>query len=237
MRSFRDSGSVDLLRANGMRRPCRVDPDPALGMNAQALLVSRTEPDDVIVVSPISFRTWTTVREASYDHYIEALAAACDRWTGAGASIRFICSDVAMDPTAVEEVLSRTTESTRRRCAFVEVKTADEFLQNVASARFVIASRLHGLVLSVVAGVPVIAISPARKVLQFMGDCGLADFCIDISEVSAERLAALGTRVDGDQVQLRRRITAVTEASRSGLARAYDVLVALLPRKQDARPA
>jgi len=233
MRSFRDSGSIELLRVAGMRRPGRVDPDPALGMNMPPVREPGTGLGNVIVVSPISFRTWTTVREATYDHYLRALAAACDRWAGAGASLRFVCSDVSMDPSAVTEVLSRVTEATRSRGVFVEVRTAEEFLQQVAAARFVVASRLHGLVLSVAAGVPVIAISPARKVLQFMGDCDLAEFCIDMSAVSEEGLVAIANRVEFERDQLCRKVAGVTEASRAGLASAYDELVALLPGEND----
>jgi polysaccharide pyruvyl transferase WcaK-like protein len=234
MRSFRDRGSVDLLRAAGLRRPCRVDPDPALGMNQPGSSVPRATAGSVIVVSPISFRTWTTVRETPYDHYLKALAAACDRWAGAGASLRFICSDVSMDPAAVAEVLSRVHEATRRRCEFVEVRTVDEFLQSAATARYVVASRLHGLVLSVAAGVPVIALSPARKVFQFMQDCELAEYCIDIGAVDEDRLVALGIRVDCEQDRLRRKVADIAASSRMALSGAYDELVGLLPGNGDA---
>jgi polysaccharide pyruvyl transferase WcaK-like protein len=103
----------------------------------------------------------------------------------------------------------------------------------VATARFVIASRLHGLVLSVAAGVPVIAISPARKVLQFMRDCDLAEFCIDMSAVDEASLLALAGRIDAGRDQLCRKVAGIARASRAELTRAYDELVALLPGNND----
>jgi polysaccharide pyruvyl transferase WcaK-like protein len=236
LRSFRDAESIEILRNAGLRAACRVDPDPALGIDAQSLAQRRSRDPDLVVVSPISFRTWTRIREASYDAYVRSLAATCDLWAREGKRIRFVCSDVFMDPPVVDEVLSHVDSTTRARSEFIGVKAVDDFLSSVADARVVIASRLHGLILAVAAGTPVIAISPARKVTRFMTDCGLADYCLDISAVSADSLQALVERTGRESVQLGELIASISANSQSQLSEGYDLLVATLqsPRRRAA---
>lgn len=235
LRSFREAGSVDLLREWGLRGECRVDPDPALGIDAQRFAPERWVHDNLVVVSPISYRTWTEVREASYDSYLKDLAKVCGSWLREGRHIRFVCSDIQMDPPVADQVMSSLPADVCSRAEFVNVKTVDEFLESVASARFVVASRLHGVILSLVAGTPVIAISPARKVTRLMSDSGLGEYCIELPSMSVEGLRATAARVEDLQVKLRTHIAALTLQYRSDLAQAYDELVGLLQRKSRLR--
>ena len=227
LRSFRDAESIEILRSAGLRAACRVDPDPALGIDAQNLTQRRSRDPDLVVVSPISFRTWTRVREASPPTPTYAawrLPAIFGRGRASGSAS--VCSDVFMDPPVVDEVLSHVDSTTRARSEFFDVKTVDDFLSSLADARVVIASRLHGLILAVAAGTPVIAISPARKVTRFMSDCGLSDYCLDISAFSADSLHALVERAGRESVQLGELITSISTSSRSQLSEGYDLLVA-----------
>jgi polysaccharide pyruvyl transferase WcaK-like protein len=160
---------------------------------------------------------------------MRSLAVTCDRWAGEGKRIRFVCSDVSMDPPVVDEVLSQVHAMARARCEFRAVKTVDEFLSAVFDARVVVASRLHGLILAVAAGTPVIAISPARKVTRFMSDCGLADYCLDLEAVTEESLEALIAKSGLESVQLEELIASIRTRSRSQLSVGFDVLVAVLP--------
>ena len=70
------------------------------------------------------------------------------------------------------------------------------------SLDFVVASRLHGLVLSFLAGKPCVALSYDRKVDALMTDVGLKAYCLDIRSFTGENVLAtfLNLQANGPQV-------------------------------------
>jgi polysaccharide pyruvyl transferase WcaK-like protein len=234
MRSFREAGSVDLLRAAGLRSECRVVPDPALGLDTRRFTSERWRHENLVVVSPISFRTWTEIREASYDAYLKHLVAACERWAAEGRRLRFLCSDISMDPPVARQLIASLSPAAQAQAEFVDVDTVEGFLEHIAPARFVVASRLHAVIFSVAMGTPVIAISPARKVTRCMGDAGLSGYCLEMTDLTLERLLDSSGRLLAEQDSLRRQLAELTAGYRLELARAYDDLVRLLPSRRFA---
>jgi polysaccharide pyruvyl transferase WcaK-like protein len=228
MRSFRDGGSVDLLREAGLGSTCRVDPDPALGFDSTPFSGAPWQDSELVVVSPISYRTWTEAREDSYDRYLEHLVAACEGWIAEGRKIRFLCSDIQMDPPVAEQLVARLPESARASVEVADVDSVEGFLENIAGARFVVASRLHAVILALTMGTPVIAISPARKVTRMMEDADLVDYCLDMPTMTLDALRETARRVEQHQPGLRQKITALIASSRTRLAGAYDDLALLL---------
>lgn len=235
IRSFRDQGSVDLLREAGLGAPCRVDPDPALGLDAGTLRGASWQDSDLIVVSPISYRTFTEAREDSYDVYLQHLLTACESWTRVGRRTRFVCSDIQMDPPVAEQLVSRLSETARRGTEVAHVDTVEGFLENVAGARFVVASRLHAAILALTTETPVLAISPARKVTRMMSDADLGEFCLDMPTFTLDSLLATAERIERSQPELRARIAAVTERARKDLSVAYDDVARLFERQRRHR--
>ena len=232
MRSFRDGGSVELLRHAGLRAHSRVDPDPALGIDARAMVPGPLISDGRIVISPVSFRTFASARNEPYERYLQNLVLACDQWSAEGRALSFVCSNTTMDPPVVDEVLARTSAGTRSQCVVARSTTVEEFLDHVRGADCVVASRLHGILLAIVSGAPVIAVSPARKVTRFMRDCGFADFCVEMPQVTSEMLPALVQRIAANPLEFRRKVAEIAQTSRTRLDQAYDELAALLPPRQ-----
>ena len=236
MRSFRDGGSVELLRRAGLRGRSRVDPDPALGIDARAMVPGPAISDGRIVISPVSFRTFASARNEAYERYLQCLALVCDQWSADGRALSFVCSQTTMDPPVVDEVLARTSAGTRSRCVVARSTTVEEFLDHVRGADCVIASRLHGILLALIAGAPVIAVSPARKVTRFMRDCGFADFCVEMPQLTPEVLPRLVQRIVVNPLEFRRKLAEIAQTSRARLDQAYDELAALLPQAQAPLP-
>jgi hypothetical protein len=80
----------------------------------------------------------------------------------------------------------------------------------------------------------VIAISPARKVTRCMGDAGLSGYCLEMTDLTLERLLDSSGRLLAEQDSLRRQLAELTAGYRLELARAYDDLVRLLPSRRFA---
>jgi colanic acid/amylovoran biosynthesis protein len=69
--------------------------------------------------------------------------------------------------------------------------THHEIMSLYAAADFMIGTRFHSVIFSLVAHVPVIAISYERKGRGIMRDLGLEHWVIDMADVTAENLGAL----------------------------------------------
>lgn len=235
IRSFRDQGSVDLLREAGLRASCRVDPDPALGLDTRGIRGVDWQSSNLIVVSPISYRTWTEAREDSYDCYLEHLRTACEGWAVGGRRIRFLCSDIEMDPPVAARLVSELSAPARSNTEIAHVDTVKGFLENVAGARFVVASRLHAAILALTMATPVIAISPARKVTRMMSDADLAEYCLDMPTFTLESLVATAERIERSQSDQRTKIAAMTARVREHLSVAYDDVANLFEQRRRRR--
>lgn len=224
-RSFRDAGSLALARQCGMRGPAEVCPDPALGVP----YAHGTRGDGrgmIIAVSPVSHRTFQVSADADYDAYVAALIDACRAWRTAGHALRFVCSETEMDPVAAARIVAALGPVPAGAVTVIDARTPDAFCAAVEPADVLVTSRLHGAILGAVAGTPVLALSPARKLTQFMQDGGLVAHCLALRTArTADMLAAAQTLLrDGDGV--RATLRTLVQRSREELDRAYDRLAA-----------
>ena len=68
-------------------------------------------------------------------------------------------------------------------------ETAESFeklLSHIEATDFVVGTRFHNLLFSLLMGKPVIAITFHHKCSSLMAEMGLADYCQDIDEVTAK---------------------------------------------------
>jgi polysaccharide pyruvyl transferase WcaK-like protein len=234
LRVLRDAGSLDALRAMGLQAQTDVCPDPAFHLEAPpppAAGGSR-----FAVISPIARNAWPGGSEP-YEAYLGALAAAADHLQRQGVEVRFVCSQTRMDPPIVDHVRQRMrgdVGATR----VMEVKTVDEYLREVGGAQVVVGSRLHAMILALVAGAPVVAVSYARKVQRQLQDFGLADYLLDLRDVQADKLLGRIDAVLREQVSLRAHIRRQATAFRAQLDMRFDRLTELVPHPgADPSPA
>ena len=82
-----------------------------------------------------------------------------------------------------------------------------------------------------------IAVSPARKVTRFMRDCGFADFCVEMPQLTPEVLPRLVQRIVVNPLEFRRKLAEIAQTSRARLDQAYDELAACCRRpRRPCRP-
>ena len=62
----------------------------------------------------------------------------------------------------------------------------------------VISSRLHGVLLAMVAGRPVLALSHERKVRTVMTDAGVANYCAELDTASVDQTMELFDKITSD---------------------------------------
>lgn len=228
-RAFRDSGSLDLLRNKGMDSASNVCPDPAFAFCPAA---GRTETvkqknSKFAVISPISKNAFPGTGDAEYDAYLTALARVAEDLQQKGIEVRFVCSQTKMDPPAALRIAAQMKSDTM--ISFPGVKTVDDFVLFVSGAEFIIASRLHALILSLVTGTPTIAVSPARKVRQQMIDVGLEDYCFDLNSLQISHLLSTVQGALDRRNELNKNIVSRVNELRCRLEEAFEKLSTFIP--------
>jgi polysaccharide pyruvyl transferase WcaK-like protein len=230
----REAGTFDLLRRAGLAGPIVVGPDAAFGIPAAdgADQGPSTSPRRFIVVSPISLGAVPPGQRGSHERFIDELARACRAWMDRGFDIRFVCSQPAMDGPWVEKITAQLPKDTSGpHWAVCREQGVEAYLRNVRGATFVLSARLHGLILAIAAGCPVIGIHYSRKIAQVLADCGLAHFLVDPAVMEASQLGCVSEELLRDEAKLRERISAYCEAARARLAGEYEALLEYLPAK------
>ncbi len=227
--SFRDVGTLELLRQMGLHKPGRVYADPAFGIaHAPG---ANPAPHRRLLLSPICKRSWPGASDEQYECYVRELGRYAEAMLQSGMRVRFACSQISMDPEAVARVTAMLPVALRDSWTVANVTTFDEFVKEAANADAAVTSRLHGAILALIAGTPVIAVSVARKVNVIMAESGLGEYCVEASHFDADRLGALTEQAIGASAALRQQIRDSVERSAGRLPEAYDALVELTNRR------
>ena len=99
-----------------------------------------------------------------------------------------------------------------------------ELLSQIAETDLVVATRFHNVLLSLVCGKPVIAISFHHKCASLMRDVGLAEYCHDINHMNAGRLIEQFQRLEKNAEKLKPVIRQRIEQSRKALDEQYKLV-------------
>lgn len=229
-RSFRDAGTLAKLKAFGFTAPSHLDPDLAFGLELDITskpLTPNSEP--FVVVNPVSVKTWSANGvDSQYETYLKQLAAVCDWFMEQGLRVHILCSQSSMDMPVAKRLTEIVQHRFSGRIELYDAPTVMDFLTQVCGAELVVASRLHGAILSLVAGVPVVAISPMRKVTQLMDDVGLAYYNVDLQNFnSTDLINRIQSSLD-QRSHLKQQIGQRIITFRGKLAQTYDQILGLV---------
>ncbi|HEY8507271.1 MAG TPA: polysaccharide pyruvyl transferase family protein [Steroidobacteraceae bacterium] len=232
-RFFRDEGTLHCLRAAGFSGDALVGPDPAFAIRAGeiASVTARTSPRRFIVVSPIAENAVPPEFRPGHAAHLQELGRACREWLDSGFEIRFVCSQPAMDLPWVAALTDHLPSAQRDRLwTVIPGAGVQEYLREVQGATFVVAARLHGLILAISAGAPVIGITYSRKIGQLLRDCGLESFAVSPEAASAAVLTQTARNLMDNEAALRHTIRTYVERAQGELAVAFTSLLQLLER-------
>ncbi len=230
-RIFRDDDSRSQLIKLGLTPPSRVCPDLAFSLQTE-LQNTPTAPSVVskpfVVLSPISLKTWSHSPSDTHASYLDALADAGAALAQRGYALCIACSQPVMDTTEAHALVQRLAARNVPEVQLCETPTVNDFLRQVHGAELVIASRLHGAILSLVAGCPVLALSHLDKVTAVMRAMGLEAYCLPLQTFSADDLTQQAMRALDQVTALRQHIAATHARWRAQLQSTFDDVLTLL---------
>jgi polysaccharide pyruvyl transferase WcaK-like protein len=195
-RSYRDQTSKELVESMVFTRNDAVYPDLAFSyVNRGRLLNPDTStPGKIIGVSPIAYLSrygWPKHDRSIYEHYVEHLASFISDLIRQGYSIELFSTD-GPDCEVVNDVIESLAEDVSRnnngRIYQPRRNTIEELFAQLRNVDYVVASRLHGVLLSHLLCIPALAISYDRKVDTYMADMGLSEYCLNIHNLETVSL-------------------------------------------------
>jgi polysaccharide pyruvyl transferase WcaK-like protein len=227
-RTFRDAVSRDLLVQAGLSKSSTVCPDVVFALAGGARAGTRP-PDRFVVLNPISHRAWSHTGSAAHARYIEALVAAGVELALQGYALRIVCSQASMDGEVAQHVAQTLHARGAHGVEVCEAPTAHDFLRTVTGAEAVVASRLHGVILSLLSAAPTVALSHLPKVTHVMQSHGLADFCLSLHDAAPNTLQHAVRRCLTNTEQLRAQIQMHNDQCAQQLRAVFDDVAQLLP--------
>lgn len=218
-RSYRDPDSKDAVQSL-MRAPQDpVVPDLAFSYPVPPIQDLRTDCPShtaqlVIGFSPIAYcdpRVWPLKDQKCYVGYLQRLTEVVKWLLKQGHKLIFFATD-SPDLETIEDLFASIANFPRESDAILTLpgpleQTIDGHLRGIARTDLVVASRLHGVILSHLAGVPALAISFDPNVDSHMASVNQREYCLDINTFTlnafVERFEKLKASRPREQTQLR----------------------------------
>ncbi len=194
-RSYRDETSKRILEHIAFTRDDVVYPDLAFSHEIPCPKHPRNNINNkpVVGVSPIAYLSsyyWPDCDQPVYASYIHSLVSFVSS---------LLCNQMSVvlfhtsgtDKYVVKEMIDTLSRDSRLNIGNIKVvhtETVEELLSVMEELDFVVASRLHGVILAHFMHKPVLAISYDKKVDIHMSDIGQSDYCMNIQDIKADLL-------------------------------------------------
>ncbi len=190
-RSFRDPRSRDLVGDPGLTQNDPIVPDLAYALPiAEPERTARSR--SVFGISPMVYgrpNAWPVELPDVFERLVGALSEFAVRLVRAGHEVVLFTSD-DQDRGVVAEVLLKVAARLRpdERALVSAPPTTElgELLRLLGQLDVVISGRLHGVLLSHIAGRPTLALAHERKVETLMAEMGLSRYCFNIDDFDLE---------------------------------------------------
>lgn len=232
-RSYRDRTSKELLEHMAFTRNDEVYPDLAFSYpNCEVFENSVKKRDNKVVgVSPIAYlapRGWPKQNSAVFEPYFEALVAFVRILIERGYSVVLFSTDHP-DRAVVSDIVDALTKESdldvSGKLSHPRTHTLPELFDQIRQVDYVVASRLHGVLLSHRFCLPVLAISYDRKVDTYMADVGLSEYSVDIHDVTTDSLVDVFEALTEDSESIRSTLLEINDRFARDLQHQYDVVL------------
>jgi polysaccharide pyruvyl transferase WcaK-like protein len=221
-RSFRDEGSKDLVSFASPTRGDHVVADLAF---AHPMAGERYPfAGRAVGVSPMSYkgpRSWPSSDSEYFDNYVQSLAELVRKLVASECEVTLFCS-VRGDEYVLESVLSHLEAPIRHWVACPLIETVDDLARAVGRVSVVVASRLHGLLLSSLTGRPLVALSFDRKVSDLMETLEAGASCLPIADFSVDDVVSLVEKQLTNYPQVSEQTLAIVREKRLQVEEQFD---------------
>lgn len=211
-RSFRDHESKNMLKGFRFISMDPVFPDLAFsyipgtpGKGSKGDSVGKT----IIGISPIAYLSerWPRNNPSVFHAYIQALSELIGWFLKGQNSISLFTTD-SMDQHVSDKIMKNLQASgvEHGKIENRKIRSFDELSKFLMETDYVVASRLHGVILAHIANKPVLGISYDRKVNTYMSEMDQMEYCVDIHSVETDSLIAAYKKMVENEDEIREHI-------------------------------
>jgi polysaccharide pyruvyl transferase WcaK-like protein len=230
-RSYRDTFSKEYLEEIGFETTGDpVCPDLAFSL-PRAAIPAHQEHDGQSGVVGVGLITHSRRRatsandEAIYHDYIAKVASFVGWLLERKYTVRLLIGDVAYDGHVRQDLRALLERGglkyEGRKIIDAPARSVGELLSQLAATDIVVASRFHNVLLALMLGKPVVALSFHEKVDALMSSVGLTESCQDIEHIEIDKLKEQVTLLEENAENVRLQIRQKTEEWRRALDAQY----------------
>lgn len=229
--SYRDDSSIRCLEQLGVPIRIAAVPDLVFTLRIPARRSQRVcrHQEKIVGINPIPFNSadyWVGASNEGYQRYVRVLASFAEWLLSRGMKVIFFPTQLTLDPRVIQDIRVCVNDRGYQPDSVTEasVKSVEDLCAAIESMDFVVASRFHGLVFSMLLEKPALGISYAEKGQDLMAYMGQSSYVLDIMTldlaVMQQRFQEMELRQDEIRSTLRERVRqhrCVAEAQFDGL--------------------
>ena len=234
-RSYRDDDSQRCVAALGIPGEHLVVPDLVFSLEMGRPPAPRAPTRRPVVgINPMPYLDdsyWPQSDPRVFGAYLQTLAAFADWAVGRGYTVRFFATQLLVDHDVIEQVRGLMRQDPlwgEEQVVAGRIRSFEELVAVIDPLDFVVATRYHGTLFSLIRNKPVISIAYQRKSTELMTQVGQGEYGIDIGRLTLETLRERFLALEVCAVEftdaVRRRLPAMHRA----LQLQYDRTFALL---------
>ena len=239
-RSYRDVSTVRYLESIGLvGDDAAIFPDLAFSL-PECVIPPRSRTAacrPVVGLGVMEYAGRYSVRcpaDAAFSEYLEGLVEGSRWFLDHGYDIRLLSGDLGDSQArrSFRRLLEERLPAYDGRIIDEPVASVADVLSQVAATDFVVATRFHNIVFGFLCGKPVISIAFHHKCESLMAVMGMADYCLGISGLKADRLIDTFRRLEANEHTLKTLIKTRVASFRHALDQQYEIIFG----KQDENP-
>lgn len=188
----------------------------------------------IVGINPMPLYTdyWHETNLSKYEIYVRKLAKFADRLVEGGCEVHFIPTQLRVDPSVIADVRKHMATSNRPECEelIVEpiVQSLDHLLSALGAVDIMVATRYHGILLSLALQKPVLAIAYHDKSRDVMEWLGLAKYSVDGDSFTADALTDVMRLLESDGSAIATSLRQQLPGFRSAVQAQYDEVFQLV---------
>jgi polysaccharide pyruvyl transferase WcaK-like protein len=239
-RSYRDESSRKYLLSIGFS--AENDPVcPDLAFSLPELQSPRHEGSQRPVVGiglmESAGRYGPSSNDAVHARYLATLVDVVEWLLSRNYDVRLLIGDL-VDMRVVQEFKSMLAQRElfgSGRVVDEPVESVADLLSQIAATDYVIATRFHNVLLSMLLGKPVIALSFHHKCSSLMDQMGVAEYCQSMNELKTDELIECFRRLRQNASSVQQMLSVRVRACREALEEQYGAILSLIcPERQPA---
>jgi len=233
-RSYRDSISSQLVQSLGVKGSHPVFPDLVYSLQLPIPKVDLKKGSRVVVgANPIPFcdsRYWPKADPARYDEYVRKFAEFAEWLDQNDHTVFFFPTQTRADVRTIDDIVHAMNRSgvSPNVLPTHKVENLENLVSQIAEADFVVATRFHGILISLMMNKPTLAPAYHEKCRALLIQVGQGDYALNIADFETEDLIERLKAMEENAPAIRKQIAESMAPLRKALDEQYDTVFGLI---------